>query len=245
MPTIVEREVEFLDRHVAAGAVFCNMKFIGPTGEEFGQLELPDQVNADRPLDYSAVLNALLNHTNHFLMCPTAMIRASVYKDVGVYRQDIFRNTSDMEMWLRIAQKYPLGVLNERLIRYRHFHDSSSMRYHKLRTEPGRYFTIVDLYLDAGGRSLVTSNALAAHEAHRAQDLLMVAVSNYILDQREDARAILKRVKIAQILGSPRIQRGRMFVLAVMLHSLIHLPRIRFVAELFRRRWHGKGPRKA
>ena len=57
-----------------------------------------------------------------------------------------------MEMWLRIAQKYPIGVLEERLIRYRHFHDSSSLRYHKLRTEPGRYFRIVDLYLDNGGR---------------------------------------------------------------------------------------------
>src|SRR5207244_2100162 len=124
------------------------------------------------------------------------------------------------------------------------FHDSSSMRYHTLRTEPGRYFSIVDLYLDSGGRSLVSSDALAAHEAHRAQDLLMIAASNYILDQREAARAILRRVKFTRILGSPRIQRGRMFVLALMLELLVRFPRIPFVAEVFRRRWHHKHPRK-
>lgn len=242
MPAMVEREVEFLDRHPSAGAVFSSMVFIGPSSEEFGQLELPPEIRGSRPLDYSQVLNTLLRYTNHFLMCPTAMVRASVYREVGVYRQDQFRNTSDMEMWLRIAQKYDLGVLDERLLRYRHFHDSSSLRYHRLRTDAGRYFSIVDLYLDSGGRALAAPEALAAHEAHRAVDLLMATTSNYILDRRDDARAMLSRVRFSRILGSRRIQRGRMFLLALMLHVLVRLPRIGWVADVFRKRWHEKGP---
>src|SRR5256885_15549030 len=66
LPTMVQRAVEFLERNPAAGAVFSSMTFIGPTGEEFGQLELPPQVSGSRPLDYATVLNALLRHTNHF-----------------------------------------------------------------------------------------------------------------------------------------------------------------------------------
>lgn len=245
LPAIIEREAQFLDRYPEAGAVFSSMTFIGPGGEDIGRLDLPARVRGGRPLSYRAVLNALLHHTNHFLMCPTAMVRASVYRDVGVYRDEIFRNTSDVEMWLRIAQKYPVGVLEERLIRYRHFHDSSSMRYHTLRTEPGRYFTIMDLYLDSGGRQIATREALAAHEAHRCEDLLMVTASNYILHRRQPAQALLSRVKIRRILGSGEIERWRMLALALLLKVLVRLPRIGFAAEFFRRRWHSNAPRKA
>jgi glycosyl transferase family 2 len=239
-PAMVEREVEFLERYPEAGAVFSSMTFIGPDSREFGQLELPVSVRGDRPLDFPVVFNALLQHTNHILMCPTAMVRASVHRDVGVYRQDEFRNTSDMEMWLRIAQKYPIGILEERLLRYRHFHDSSSLRYHKLRTEPSRYFRIMDLYLDSAGRAIATPAALAAHEAHRAQDLMMVTTSNYILGRRCEALTMLSQVRAASLLGSSRIQRARMFALFLLLHAVLRLPRIGFVADFFQRRWHEK-----
>jgi FkbM family methyltransferase len=243
-PAMVEREVEFLECYPEAGAVFCSMIFIGPRSEEFSRLELPAAVRGSRPLDFPVVFNALLRHTNHILMCPTAMVRASVHRDVGVYRQDQFRNTSDMDMWLRISLKYPIGILEERLLRYRHFHDSSSLRYHKLRTELGRYFQIMDLYLEQGGRAVATRAALAAHEAHRAQDLLMVTTSNYILDRRDAAKATLSQVCVGRLLGSSRIQRARMFTLYLLLQGLVRLPRIGFVADLFRRRWHEKAPPK-
>lgn len=243
-PAMVEREVEFLERYPEAGAVFSSMTFIGPHSEEFGKLELPAAVRGNRPLDYTAVFNALLQHTNHILMCPTAMVRASVHRDVGVYRQDQFRNTSDVEMWLRISQKYPIGILEERLLRYRHFHDSSSLRYHRLRTDQQRYFVIMDLYLEQGGRAVATRSALAAHEAHRAQDLLMATTSNYILGRRDDAKATLSRIRPGNLLGSPRIQRGRMFTLYLVLHAVVRLPRMGFLADLFRRRWHEKIPPK-
>lgn len=243
-PAMVEREVAFLERYPEAGAVFSSLTFIGPRSERFGQLELPPALRGNRPLDFTAILNALLHHTNHILMCPTAMVRASVHRDVGVYRQEQFRNTSDVEMWLRISQKYPIGILEERLLRYRHFHDSSSLRYHKLRTDQQRYFVIMDLYLDRGGRAVATPAALAAHEAHRAQDLLMATTSNYILNRPEAARATLSRVRPGNLVGSPRIQRARMFMLYLLLHAFVRLPRIAFVADFFRRRWHEKAPPK-
>jgi glycosyltransferase involved in cell wall biosynthesis len=238
LPTIVEREVAFLEKYSEAGAVFSSMTFIGPTGREFGALELPAEVTGTSPLDFATVFNALLEHMNHFLMCPTAMVRASVYRDVGVYRDDLFRNTSDLEMWLRIARNYPIGILEERLIRYRHFHDSSSLRYHRLRTEVGRYFRIMDLYLEDGGRTVATPQALAAHEAHRAEDRMLVAVSLYILDRRPEAVEILSQVRMAQLLGTPRIQRGRMLILFLLLQILVRLPRIPLLADMFYRRWH-------
>ena len=239
-PTMVEREVEFLNRYPETGAVFTNMIFIGPDSRDFGLMHLPPEVVGGGPFDFPEVFNALLTRMNRFLMCPTAMVRAAVHRDVGVYRDETFRNTSDLEMWLRIAQKYPIGILEDRLLRYRHFHEKSSHRYHRLRTETGRYFTIMDLYLDRGGRAIATKDALAAHEAHRAEDLLMTAASNYILDHRWLAREMLSKVRAARILGSSQIQRGRMLTLFLLLQVLVRNPRISFLANAFRKRWHEK-----
>ena len=183
LPSIIEREVDFLDRHPAVGAVFTGMIFMDPDDGEFGRLRLPTGIPAGQPLDYRTVLCGLLEHTNHFLVCPSAMVRASVYRDVGLYR-DVYGTTADLEMWLRIARKYPVGVIEDNLVRYRKFHENASLRYNRLRTGPACYFEILDDHLAAGGAALVAPEHLAAHEAHRSQDLLMALTSNYILGDR-------------------------------------------------------------
>jgi glycosyltransferase involved in cell wall biosynthesis len=238
---IVEREVDFLERYPEAGGVFCQDIFIGPDGQEQGRLVLPPEVRGGRPLDFRVVFNALLTYMNRILRCPSCMVRASVYRDVGGYRDELFRNTSDLEMYLRIARKYPIGILEEYLYRYRRGHSSSAQRYHHLRTDPVRFFRIMDLYLDEGGREIATREALAAYEAHRAEDRLMIVISHYILGHRQEARPVLSQVRPLQILGSPRVQRGRLLILFFGLHCLVRLPRIRPLAEMFYRRWHTMG----
>ena len=242
MPTIVEREVEFLEKYPEAGAVFAKIIFIDPGGREFGRLTLPPELRRSRPFSFPVIFNGLLKYKNHFLMCPTAMVRASVYGDVGVYRQDL-RTSGDLEMWVRIARKYPVGILDEYLVRYRHFHASESTRYEHLRTEVHDHFQIMDLYLKDGGRAVTTAADLAAHEAHRAEDWLMVVVNDYILGRRQEARVALRQVRGTRLLGSRRVERGRLLVLFLMLQILVRLPRIPSVADLFFRRWHSKIPR--
>lgn len=241
-PAIVEREAAFLNAYPEAGAVFCKDVFIDATGREAGRLALPLEVRGGRPLAYPVVLNALLTCKNRFLRCPTAMVRASVYRTVGPYRDSEFFNTSDLEMWLRIAARYPIGIVDEYLLRYRHGHDSSSRRYHHLRTEPSRHFRIVDLYLREGGRALATPASLAAHEAHRAEDTLLRAVSLYILGRGDEARRVLHAARVRALLGSPVVQRGRLLALLLAMHVLVRLPRIPLAAEVFYRHWHADGP---
>lgn len=240
-PAIVEREVAFLQGHPEVGAVFCQDVFIDPVGHEVGRLELPPEVRGGRPLEYRTILNALLTHKNRFLRCPSCMVRSAVYRDVGLYRDQQFRNSADLEMWVRIARMYPIAILEEYLLRYRYGHGNSAQRYRHLRTDPERYYLIMDLYLEKGGRAVATREALAAYEAHRAEDRLMLVVAHYILGRREEARAILNQVHPGQILASGRIQRDRLLVLFLALHGLVRIPRIPLVADLFYRRWHARG----
>lgn len=235
---IVRREVEFLQRCPEAGAVFCLDVIIDQAGRPIGRVALPSEVPGGRPLSYATILNALLINRNRFLRCPSAMVRAAVYRDVGTYGQDEFRNNADLDMWLRIARKYPLGVLEEHLFRYRWGHENSSRRHRYLRTDVDRYFTIMDRHLEDGGRALAGSDALDAYEAHRTEDSLLRTVSLYILRQNDEARALLDRTGPARLLRSRHVKRTRLFVLYLALLLLVRLPWSGLVAALFARRWH-------
>jgi hypothetical protein len=146
-------------------------------------------------------------------------------------------------MWLRIARHYPLAVLEEHLFRYRRGHGSSSDRYHALRTEPEGYFRILDEHLAAAGQALANPAALAAFGAHRAEERLMRVIACYILDRPADGRALLRQVDPQRIVASPRVDRGRLLTLWVLLHVLVRLPRIQQLADYFYRRWHARTTR--
>ena len=239
-PRIVETEVDFLLRHPEAGAVFCSDIFIDPDGAERGRLSLPAEVGGSRPLDYRTVFNALLRYRNVFLRCPSCMVRAEVYESIGPYRDALFRNTADLDMYLRIARDYRIGVLEDHLYKYRWGHGNSGQRYRHLRTDEERYFSIMDLFLERD-RPIAADDALAAFAAHRNQDRLMRIVNLYIAGRIGEARALLGQVHAGTILASGRVQRGRLLLLQAILTVLVRLPHLPVVARAFYRRWHGTG----
>lgn len=238
-PAIVQREVDFLQNQPGAGAVFCLDTFIDATGNEYGRLSIPPELRTGKPLSYEVILNALLTYKNRFLVGPTSMVPAAVYRELGVYRGDEFHIASDLEMWARIAKHYPIGILTEHLHRYRHGHGNLSQNYYRLRADTEIHFRILDAHIADGGRALVTRSAFAAHEAHRAEDRLMVAINEYIRDNRSAAQRHLRDVRINQLLGSTQVQGLRLSALLVIMRLLTRLPRIALVANLFYRRWHG------
>jgi GT2 family glycosyltransferase len=242
LPTIVEEQVKYLNAHPEVGAVFCSDIFVDAVGREYGRMVLPPPVRGGRPLDYAAVQNTLLTYKNIFLVCPTAMVRASVHRDVGPYRQDRYRNTADLEMWLRIARAYPIAVLEAHLMKYRHFHGNSSQRYHRLRTTPENFFPIMDEYLEAGGRAVATEDAIVNFEAHRSEDRLMAAISHYIKGELPEGRAALRQVRSGIIARAEHVQRWRLLTLVAGLWVLLRLPRMEEIAQKMYNRWHVKRP---
>lgn len=237
-PEILEREVAAFREHPEVGAVFSLDTFIDAEGRPFHRLDPPDSVPLDRPMSYRELLDNLLRHKNPFLRTPTAMVRSDVYDEVGLFDPDRWKNTSDFDMWVRIAREHPILVLDQHLYRYRHFHGSSAQRYHHLRVEPNRFFSIMDHYLEQGDRELATEGALAAYEAHRAEDFLHVAVARYIRGELDEAREGLQSVTLGTLWGTSNVDRVRLSVLLLTMRVLCRLPRIPIVADAFYRRWH-------
>lgn len=236
-PEIVAREVEFLERHPEVGAVFCLDRFLDADGREYDRLRLIPDIPPGVPLRFPQVLNALLAHKNRFLVGPSAMVRRIAYESVGVNRPE-FGIASDLDMWVRIARAYPIAVLPEHLMGYRHFHGNSTQQYFALRTEEERFFAVMDACLAAGGRDHATAAALADYAAHRAEDRLMRAVNHYIRGSLREARALLGEIRAATIARSRRVQRWRLLVLVAGLRVAARLPRVPALARAMHRRWH-------
>src|SRR5690242_131544 len=116
---IIEREVAFLNEHRQVGAVFCLDRFIDAEGREYGRLTLPPELRDTAVLDYPQLLEVLLRRKNRVLRAPGALVRREVYQAVGVF-DPRYRSASDLEMWLRIARRGPIGLLHEHLFSYRH-----------------------------------------------------------------------------------------------------------------------------
>jgi GT2 family glycosyltransferase len=238
---IVAREVEFLLAHPEVGAVFCLDKFIDANGVEYGRLTPPPEVQGVVVLDYTALLEVLLQRKNTILRAPGAMVRRSVYADVGGFDPS-YEIGADLEMWLRIAKRHPLGLLHEHLFRYRHFHGNLSHHYRHLRTTPDVFFRIMDACVAEAGEASISRQAAAAFEAHRTEERLMNTVSHYIAGDLATARCTLATLRARTILAARTVQRSRLVTLLWLLRGLTRLPHIRAVGEAFRRRWYGSAP---
>jgi len=239
-PEIVAVEVAYLGRRPEVGAAFCTDVFIDRSGREFGRLTLPPEIRAAEVLSYADVLNGILQHQNVFIRGGTSLVRRDVYDEVGWF-DDRYSLRSDLDMWLRIARRFPIAILDRALVRYRIHAENSSLRYARLRTEPELWFSVVDRVLAEGGTDVARPDALAAYEGHRAQDRLMVAANQYVLGDRAGLRATLERVKLHRILRTRRIPRWRLLLLWAILQLLGRLPRLGIAVRAFSRRWHRAG----
>jgi len=94
------------------GAAFCRHAFIDDscqrTGVSHQEREQPGVLQfLDRELAYRQLIH-----------CPSIAVRRDVYEQIGAFRPDL-KFVLDWEMWLRIAQRYPIWYEPEVLAAYR------------------------------------------------------------------------------------------------------------------------------
>jgi hypothetical protein len=235
---ILERELAFLQSHPAVGAAFALDLFIDRSGREFGRVALPDEFRGGGVLTYRQVLNGILRHGNTFIRGGTSLVRRGVYEEVGPFDES-FDLRGDLDMWLRIAHRYSIGILDEHLTSYRWGHGNLSGHYGYLRTHAEHSFAVIDAALAGTGRELAEPDSIAAYEGRRSEDWLLVAVNCYVVRRRADSRRALANSAADSILRSPSLMRWRLLVLWASMQLLVRLPRLAPVARLFHRRWHG------
>lgn len=194
-PSMVEKQVTFLEAHPEAGAVFTEASLIDEGGKRVGEIRLPQDVARKKsPYDFATLFKAVLRHSN-FFMCSSFMVRTQIYQqEIGCWRGDLFGTSADLDVWLRILEQHPIGHLPEALMRYRISNAQWSVRLRK-ETARAAFFRVVDHYLERDSvRRLLDRHDLQSYARLERRDRVMRAINLYLAEQTGEARGLLNDI---------------------------------------------------
>jgi glycosyltransferase involved in cell wall biosynthesis len=106
-PNRLALQVEWLDAHPQCMLVGCDAEVRNEDGSYCFTIQ--------PPRDPAALASAL--HERAWLLHPSVMFRASVFQEVGLYT-NTYEAAEDYELFLRIAQRFEIGVVPEPLLIY-------------------------------------------------------------------------------------------------------------------------------
>jgi glycosyltransferase involved in cell wall biosynthesis len=260
MPDIVEKQVQVFQDKPPIGAVFTMTNHINECGEIIGEHKLPVELKGKGIYYFPEIFISILKNLN-ILVCPSAMVRSKIYKELAPFNDERFGTSADLDMWLRILEKHPIAILNEKLMNWRVSKkvivkigemyykvkpaQKSNLRY--LRTEEADFFKVMDYYLSVKSGDLdIPNSALNKYELFRSGDNIRCAMNHLIKGQSEDAKKLLKEsfsIKVFKAMmgyiGKPRFLARWIF--GAMLLVLVYFGLGRYLGKrLYRLRYSRK-----
>ena len=220
-PEIVAREVDLFRRHPEVGAVFTENHMMAADGRRKGTNRLPEEFRGRDVFDYETVFRYFLRRKNTLLCCPTFMTRRATVEAVGPFDAARYHVAADLDMWIRILQRCPIGIVDEPLMSYRHSNTQWSQRYKRLRTDQELHFDILDRYLtEDPALAARCAPDLVDHEFHRVDDQTFRAANAMIKGEAAQARALLAlgRYPWRSLRRRPSRRRLRVLTLRAALH---------------------------
>lgn len=194
-PSMIEKQVAFMESHQDAGAVFTEASLIDERGKQIGRIRLPPDVARVRnPYDFAILFKAVLRHSNFFI-CPSFMVRTHIYQqEIGCWRGDMFGTSADLDVWLRILERHSIGHLSEALMRYRISNAQWTARIRK-ETSRAAFFRVVDHYLEQDNvRSLLDRRDLQNYARLEQRDRVMRAINFYLIGRYGEVRGLLSDI---------------------------------------------------
>lgn len=191
-PQMVEQQVAFLESHTQAGAVFTEAALIDESGKNIGAIRFPDNLGSyEQVYDFEKIFKAVLEHSN-FLVCPSVMARTKVYQeDIKQWRGEQFKSSADLDVWLRIASKHPVGLLPKALMKYRISDHQFSARV-RLQTDRPDFFLVIEHYLTQAPVSAMLDKADFEHfNRLDRRDRVMRAVNLFLDFRSDEARSLV------------------------------------------------------
>lgn len=221
-PSIVGKQVEFLQNHPDVVAVFTMSERIDRNSDnpvKIGPIELPKELKGKEIFYYDEFLNYTLKYGT-FVVVPTMMTRKEVIEKVGLFRPEKYATASDIDLYLRMAKIGPIGVIDEKLHQYRIGSLATQKLFHQ-RTFRQHFFDVLDDYVaDESNKSIIKEECLSIYTVLKAADMINVAINMIINNQRSAAKEILKNALSAKNIVLAfhyilRIRRKRLLIFLV------------------------------
>lgn len=193
LPNMVKKQVEAFQKNLTIGAVFTMASLINSKNEVIGKIKLPSKLKGKYVYDFPKIFFSVLENLN-FLVCPSAMVRSKIYKELVPFNEKRFKTSADLDMWLRILQICPITILNEYLIEHRVSNTQGSFQLRYLRTEQADFFKVIDYYLVNKVDNMdISRNVLKKYEFLRSIDKIRCAVNYLIQGKKKCAKRLLKK----------------------------------------------------
>lgn len=233
---IVEKEIAYLQAHPGAGAVFCMAHFIDEEGHIWGGSTLPREFQGRDSFVFEDVFPFLVRNKNILFCCPTFMARRQALDAVGPFDAEKYDIVADLDMWIRIARKFPVGILDERLMRYRVGKKQWTSRYNFLRTEPDLAFRVMDHYMQQNGwLDKLSRSDLNEYAFHLCDDETFRASNWVILGDSARARELLRRpYPWSSLIKSFRRRKLRVLLLRLLMRVGLGIGAVRPLGRLLR-----------
>lgn len=190
-PEMVAAQVAFLEQYPQAGAVFTEALLIDEHDLPIGAIRQPKNLAAGGPLHYfPEVFKAILEHSN-FLICPSVLALTSVYQDhIKSWRGELFGSSADLDVWLRILQRGPVGILPQAAMHYRISRSQGSENV-RVDTNRAAFFKVIDHYLAKPDvRGLLIAADLINYQRLERRDQVMRAINALLQDRPEQAATL-------------------------------------------------------
>jgi glycosyltransferase involved in cell wall biosynthesis len=223
-PTMVRRQVEFLQAHPHVSAVFTMMQMIDEQDRpvRWGSTRLPKELGGRECFEFPEFFNAVLKYGT-FIPVPTMMTRRQVIDTVGVFRWKRCASASDIDLYLRMAKEWgPIGIIDEPLHRYRLSSQQGTAQLAKNRTELAHFFQVLDAHLnDPEERRFAQPQSIALYKTQRANDQVLSAINLLVQGKATQARVRLRESLRSQDFVTVRQRPRLLFNLAVGLFLLV------------------------
>lgn len=147
------RKAAFLDAHPEVGMVFSNARLLDAQGVDAGVLFDPRAEPGETIWPVGAFVDLLLFAPENPVCCPSVMVRRKCLEEVGSFREDL-PFTLDLDMWLRLADRFAVARLGEPLLGYRRHQAQETARISHMRRQ-GEEWRAKREYVKAGSGSSV------------------------------------------------------------------------------------------
>ncbi len=118
LPAKTERQIAWLEARPGFGMVLCDVERVDSQGQRIDVFRRRDVIPED-----GRVLRWIIH--NPALAPASAILRREVFDQIGGFDESL-RTAEDLEFHLRIAQRWPIGVVEDVLVRAMRGHDGLS-----------------------------------------------------------------------------------------------------------------------
>jgi glycosyltransferase involved in cell wall biosynthesis len=193
LPTIIEKQLSCFLQYPDIGAVFTSANIIDGNGKIFGESRLPSIFNEKQVVNFEEIFPLILENYNFFI-CPSAIVKGELYKELSPFRYEKFLSSSDLDMWLRILERGPVAILNDKLICYRVTENSGTFKLNNMRTEKADFFRVIEYYLEKYPELEFSSNTVTQYRYYELGDTVGRATNYIAMNRLDESYVLLKEL---------------------------------------------------